>query len=279
VEEKLLAVMAHPDDETFGIGGTLAYYSKQNVDVSLICATKGEAGEVDPIHLQGYSNVGELRESELRCAASILGIKNLHFLDYRDSGMLSSKDNEHPLALINTPLQKLAEDISQIIQKTKPQVVITFDQIGGYFHIDHIKIHEATKMAFNQLINSTDKNNFKPNKLYFYTIPKSTMKILVRILPFLGKNPHEFGKNKDIDLVKISQKDFPIHAKIDYSSVKIERITASRCYVSQGGGNLNTGAAGLLRGWAGPFEYFIREYPEPTSSKMETDLFSNLANS
>ncbi len=277
--KKLLAVMAHPDDETFGIGGTLAYYAKQKVEVSLICATKGEAGEVDPVFLEGFSSVADLRESELKCAADTLGIKNLHFLNYRDSGMLGSKDNEHPRALINAPLEKVAEDISQIIQKVKPQVIITFDEIGGYFHIDHIKIHQTTKMAFYQLIKSTDARLFRPDKLYLYTIPKTTMKFIVKIVPLLGKDPRRFGQNKDIDLVKITEHDFPIHAKIKYSRVKKERLSASQCYASQGGENVNKGAAGLLRGWSGPFEYFIREYPEPNSSIIENDLFTNLTNS
>jgi len=65
----LLAVLAHPDDETFGTGGTLAYYAQKGVDVYLVCATRGEAGEVEAKMLQGYSSIGELREHELRCAA------------------------------------------------------------------------------------------------------------------------------------------------------------------------------------------------------------------
>ncbi len=275
-KRSLLAILAHPDDETFGIGGTLAYYARQNVSVSLICATKGEAGEVDPIFLEKFSSIAELREAELRCAASILGIKNVYFLNYRDSGMLGSEANDHPQALINIPLEKIAADILQIIQKEKPQVVITFDPIGGYFHIDHIQIHKAVKLAFDQLILSTDDFVFKPKNLYLYTIPKSIMKIIVKVLPFLGKDPHRFGKNKDIDLIKITANDFPIHARINYSSVKKERLKASRCYASQGGSKINEGAAGLLRGWSGPYECFIRDFPEPDIAKLETDLFSNV---
>ena len=89
-KKKILAVLAHPDDETFGMGGTLAYYAQQGVEVYLVCATRGEVGEVEPEMMQGFSSKGELREHELRCAAKTLGIREVYFLDYRDSGMAGS---------------------------------------------------------------------------------------------------------------------------------------------------------------------------------------------
>ena len=75
----LLAVLAHPDDETFGTGGTLAHYSKLGVKVYLVCATRGEVGEVSPEMMEGYSSVAELRENELRCAAQTLGLAGCIF--------------------------------------------------------------------------------------------------------------------------------------------------------------------------------------------------------
>src|SRR4030065_2481947 len=94
----LLAVLAHPDDESFGMGGTLALYSQRGVETHLICATRGEAGEVDPQYLEGFSSISERRESELRCAAGMLGLSGVYFLDYRDSGMAGSPDNKKPNA-------------------------------------------------------------------------------------------------------------------------------------------------------------------------------------
>ena len=104
----LLAVLAHPDDESFGMGGTLALYAARGVDVHLICATRGEVGEVSPELLAGFGSVAELRESELRCAAGHLGLKGVHFLEYRDSGMEGSPDNKHPQALAAQPLEAVA---------------------------------------------------------------------------------------------------------------------------------------------------------------------------
>ena len=104
----LLAVLAHPDDETFGMGGTLALYAQQGAAVHLVCATRGEVGDVDPEYMQGYDSIADRREHELRCAAQMLGLAGVHFLDYRDSGMPGSEDNHHPRALAAAPLDEVA---------------------------------------------------------------------------------------------------------------------------------------------------------------------------
>ena len=110
----LLSVLAHPDDESFGMGGTLAYYADQGVDVYLICATRGEVGEVAPEYLKNYHSIGELREAELRCASAHLGLAGIHFMDYRDSGMVGSPENDHPEAFINAPVDEVARKIAFI---------------------------------------------------------------------------------------------------------------------------------------------------------------------
>jgi LmbE family N-acetylglucosaminyl deacetylase len=136
----LTAVLAHPDDESFGMGGTLALYARKGVDIHLICATRGEAGEMDPDCLEGFDSIAERRESELRCAAEQLGITSVHFLNYRDSGMSGSPANQHPQALANAPIADVAQSIAEQIRRLRPQVIITFDPIGGYKHPDHIAI-------------------------------------------------------------------------------------------------------------------------------------------
>ena len=104
-KKTLVFVGAHPDDETFGIGGTLAKYASDGVNVYYICATRGEAGEVStPELMTGYSSVGDLRWTELKCAAQALGLIDVIYLGYRDSGMAGSEDNNHPQALATAPL-------------------------------------------------------------------------------------------------------------------------------------------------------------------------------
>ena len=76
-EPVILAVLAHPDDETFGMGGTLALYAQRGAQVYLVCATRGEVGDVDPQYMQGFETIAERREYELRCAAQKLGLKEV----------------------------------------------------------------------------------------------------------------------------------------------------------------------------------------------------------
>src|SRR5512140_3835772 len=116
----LLAVLAHPDDESFGMGGTLALYASQGADVYLVCATRGEVGTVDEEYLQGYASTAELREAELRCAASHLGLKQVFFLGYRDSGMPGSEDNRHPNAQVAHSVDEVAGKVVRYIRELKP---------------------------------------------------------------------------------------------------------------------------------------------------------------
>src|SRR4030065_48469 len=92
----LLSVLAHPDDESFGMGGTLALYAARGVAVHLVCATRGEVGEVGPEYLRDYASIGELREAELRCASGHLGLAGVSFMDYRDWGLQGTPANHPP---------------------------------------------------------------------------------------------------------------------------------------------------------------------------------------
>ena len=273
----LLAVMAHPDDESFGIGGTLAFYGHQDVDVHLVCATHGEAGEADDSYLQGHSSMYALREAELRCAAGILGLSGVHFLGYRDSGMQGSKDNNHPGALAATPLSQVTHDIVQIIRQLKPDVVVTFDPIGGYRHPDHIVVHQAATRAFfaagdpDQVVEGFDPH--QAQKLYYSTMPRGLLKIGVRILRLIGRDPSRFGKNQDVDLASIAEITFPKHAVINYRSVSKLRDQASACHASQGGKQITGGIIGWIRRLFLPRETFMRAYPPPDESHIERDLF------
>ena len=103
-KKRLLAVFAHPDDESFGPGGTLARYAQSGVEVHLICATRGEVGNIPEALVGKENSVAELREAELRCAAYQLGLEKVHFLDYRDSGMSGSEENNHPTCLAQAPI-------------------------------------------------------------------------------------------------------------------------------------------------------------------------------
>ncbi|OGO40427.1 MAG: hypothetical protein A2Z03_12675, partial [Chloroflexi bacterium RBG_16_56_8] len=94
------------------------------------------------------ANLGNVREDELRCAAEKIGIQNLYFLDYRDSGMMGTPENSDPRNLWNANLFEVTEKIVRLVRRHKPQVILTFDPNGGYGHPDHIKAHQAATIAY-----------------------------------------------------------------------------------------------------------------------------------
>jgi len=276
----LLAVLAHPDDESFGMGGTLALYSRRGVQVHLVCATRGEAGEVSAECLEGFNSVADRRVSELRCAAGILGLTGVYYLDYRDSGMSGSKDNQNSAALINAPLEQVVGKVVTYIRRLRPQVVVTFDPIGGYMHPDHIAIQRATTQAFHL---SGDPNYqdpdglsaYQPQKLYYHVFPKGALRLAVNLMPLFGRDPRKFGRNGDIDFkALVEQGSFPTHAWIDTRSVIAERDAAGACHASQlEGGPPRRGPIGWIWRWIGAKEQFMRAYPEARKGLREVDLF------
>ena len=276
----LLAVMAHPDDESFGMGGTLALYSKLGVEVHLICATKGEVGEVPEEMLEGFKSVADLREHELACAAQELGLKKVHFLGYRDSGMPGSKDNDHPNALVKAPMNEVAQKIALLMRQIQPQVVVTFDPIGGYMHPDHIAVHNACvaayKISSDESVDLNGSHPFMPSKLYFHIFPRGLLKYVVKLMPLIGKDPTKFGKNGDIDLASIMSQNFPTHARINYRKVANQRENASACHASQGGDR----QSGYILTWIirqfSSTESYMRADPSPEGRKLERDLFAGL---
>jgi LmbE family N-acetylglucosaminyl deacetylase len=277
----LLAVLAHPDDETFGMGGTLALYASRGVEVHLICATRGEAGSVDPKFLTGFESIGERREAELCCAANLLGLAGVHFLGYRDSGMPGSPDNHHPNALASQPLEEVASKVAYYLRKLCPQVVVTNDPIGGYKHPDHIAVHRATLRAFSLAGDPAFEDGlppFQPSKLYYNVFPKGFLKIALFALPLHGQNPRRFGRNKDIDLVEIVKEgEFPVHVRINYRRVAGLKEEATACHASQlAGGPPSRGPLRWISRLVGSYDTYMRAIPAAEKGLRERDLFEGI---
>jgi len=277
LKRRLLAVVAHPDDETFGMGGTLAHYSQAGVEVHLICATRGEAGEVDPAKMEGFKSVGELREHELCCAAKELGIHKVYFLNFRDSGMPNTPENLHPDALIQAQIDEVAGSITTHIRTIKPQVMITFDPAGGYMHPDHIFIHIATVRAFFlagvHLTNDGNNLPFRPDKLFLHVFPRTFLKLIVKFFPLFGKDPRKFGKNGDIDLTAILSNNFPVHVNVNYKKEAGMRRKASVCHASQGGDQQSGYIITWLLRLISSNESFMQAYPVIGKTKLSKDFF------
>ncbi len=281
VERRLLTVLAHPDDESFGMGGTIAYYAAQGVKVYLICATNGDLGTVPPDMLNGFDSVAALRRHELQCAANVLKLSEVIFLGYRDSGMAGTADNHHPQALAAQNLEHVAQQIAEIMRQIKPQVVLTFDPIGGYKHPDHIAVHQATVRAFSLAGDESFSCSFppyQPLKLYFNFFPRTKWRWTLKLMPLFGIDPRHYGKNKDINLVElIDQSNFPTHARINYRPVAKAKEQAAACHASQlSGGPPRWGIIGWLMQRNSTVDHFMRAYPPPKPGIIETDLFEGV---
>ena len=168
---KLMAVLAHPDDESFGIGGTLAKYADEGIETYLVVATRGERGRFGDIkESPGMELVGKTREAELLAAANVLGIREVSFLDFVDGDL----DKADPAEAV--------EKIVFHLRRIKPQVVLSFDPTGGYGHPDHIAISQFTTTA---LVCSGDPS-YKPakqqhshtvSKFYYITWPQNKFNV------------------------------------------------------------------------------------------------------
>ncbi|MEL7645333.1 MAG: PIG-L family deacetylase [Anaerolineaceae bacterium] len=262
---KILAVLAHPDDEAFGMGGTLAHYAKKGAEVTLICATLGEAGMVEARFLQDGQTVADLREQELRCSAAALGLKDVILLGYRDSGMQGSPDNDHPQALAAQKLEDVVARLAGHMRALQPDIVLTFDPFGGYGHPDHIRVHEAATQAFHLLRAEQPAESARPfARLYYHVMPRGFLRAAIFTLRLRGKDPRKAGANGDIDLVAIAAKRFPTHARVNYADSADAQARAFTCHASQGGGERAKGLTAVVeRVFMPRVDHFSQAYPAP----------------
>ena len=174
---RLLAIFAHPDDESMGMGGTLAKYAAEGVDTYLVCATRGERGWFGPEEQNpGLRALGSIREKELENAVAQLGMQGLYFLDYIDGDV----DQADPTEAIG----KIVTHIRRIM----PQVVLTFPPDGNYGHPDHIAVGQLTSASIVCAADASyqDAENFAPHrvsKLYYMVDSESFIKL---VAPFIG---------------------------------------------------------------------------------------------
>ncbi len=171
----LLALHAHPDDESSKGAGTMARYAGDGVRVVLLCATRGEEGDIlNPRMDQPgiKERMPELREAELQTACDLLGVERIYQLGYRDSGMPGTDSNKHPDAFANADAEEAVGRIVEIIRRERPEVVLCYDESKGYDHPDHVKVHEWGTRAFFE---AGDESRFpergvawRPRKLYYF---------------------------------------------------------------------------------------------------------------
>lgn len=161
------------------MSGALLQYNMSGIETGLICATRGEVGEIADPALATPENLGQVREGEMRAAAEALDVHNLWFLDYRDSGMAGTPENQEPRAFVQAGAADVVGKLVAIIRQFRPQVMVTFDETGGYGHPDHIAIYRHTTSAFYAAADSVQYPELGPayavSKLYYSSFPRSAM--------------------------------------------------------------------------------------------------------
>jgi mycothiol S-conjugate amidase len=282
---RLLGIFAHPDDESFGPGATLARYAAEGVDVHILILTDGAVGSVDPKAASEIEDLVVVRTRELEQAVDALDA-TLHLFHYRDSGMAGTEANLHPDSLVQADGEEVTRRVVRLMRELRPQVVVTHDPTGGYGHPDHIRANEIVTHAF-QL--AGDPRTYaeqvdaglephKPQKLYYVALSRRFIKWAVRILRLLRRDPTKFGRNQDVDLTGLGTPEELIHTAIDVGDYLEVQQRASAAHRSQGGG------PGFER-YVPDFVYrflfgrdsYIRAYPAPEpGAPIERDLFAGV---
>ena len=261
---KLLAIFAHPDDESLGAGSTLAKYAAEGVEVHLICATKGERGwtgsEKDN---PGLQELGNLREKELHAAAQALGIEHVYFLDYVDGD------------LDQAPHMEAIDKIAGLIREIRPQVVLSFGPDGIYGHPDHIAISQFSQAACIRAVDSAFTNAHLPHavsKFYYMVIEKE---LAVNYAKVFG----DIRMNIDgVDRTVSVWEDWAVTTTIDGSKYWQTALEAVNCHQTQVAiyGDLNTlSEERSIQLW-GKRTYFRVFSFVNGGRKHETDLFEGL---
>jgi LmbE family N-acetylglucosaminyl deacetylase len=218
---RLLAVFAHPDDESMGMGGTLAKYSAEGVETSLVCATRGERGWFGPEEQNpGLSALGQVRTKELESAVRELGMNGLDFLDYIDGEV----DQADPAEAIG----KIASHIRRI----KPQVIVTFPPDGNYGHPDHIAVGQFTHAAILCAADSSYKDGenlpaHRVLKLYYMVDSESFVNL---IIPFVGDIAFPVD---DQVRGEVAWKEWMVTTRIDMADYCNAAWRAIQCHQSQ----------------------------------------------
>ena len=285
-DRRMLLVHAHPDDECIATGATMAKYAADGAHVTLVTCTLGEEGEVlvpELVHLAADKNdaLGEHRIGELADAMKALGVTDHRFLGGpgkgRDSGMMGEPTNDRPECFWQADLDEAVGDLVQIMREVRPQVVITYNEVGGYGHPDHIQAHRVAVAAFDA---AGDPDRYadagepwQPAKLYYTALPMSFLRMGWQALKDMGEEM-PFGVTAPEDL-PFGDPDEIVTTRIDardHLDAKMEAMRAHRTQIEVDGpffalsNNIGQRAFGL--------EHFrLIKGNRPADGEVEEDLF------
>ena len=227
--KRALFVHAHPDDETINNGATMAQMVEDGVAVTLITCTRGEEGEVLVPELSHYAShvedkLGEHRVIELANAMKELGVKDHRFLgEYRDSGMMGAPQNENPKCFWKCDLEEAAKKLALIIDEIKPQVMVTYDEYGGYGHPDHIQTHRVAMRA-------AEISNWKIPKIYWNIMPKS---VVAQGMEAMKAQGSDFFGAENVDDLPFVKDDSFVSAVIHAPNQVEKKMAAMKAHATQ----------------------------------------------
>lgn len=217
----LLGVFAHPDDEQ-GLGGVFTKAVREGAKAYILCATRGQAGQISDPALATPENLGEVREQELRSAVSVFGWEPPILLDHHDG------------KLNQLPGGQLADEVLQVIRELKPRVVVTFESTGGYGHVDHIAIHHATNAAIAVSDDPTYRPDLGPahhvDKYYYIAFPRSAMQ---KFIQSMGEEADFGGDQRTIPLEEMGIPDELISTIVDVRDLRDLRIRGMSAHRTQ----------------------------------------------
>jgi N-acetyl-1-D-myo-inositol-2-amino-2-deoxy-alpha-D-glucopyranoside deacetylase len=288
-DRRLLLVHAHPDDETIGTGATMAKYAADGAHVTLVTCTLGEEGEIlvpELVHLAADKDdaLGTHRINELAEAMQALGVTDHRFLGgpgrWRDSGMMGEPTNERPDCFWRVDLETAVGELVRIIREVRPQVVVTYNEVGGYGHPDHIQAHRVTIAGFEA---AADPGRYpdagpawQPSKLYYTAIPKSLLRMGYDALKEMGEET-PFGVTSPDDL-PFGDPDEIITTRIDARDHLDAKHAAMRAHRTQ---ILVDGPFFALSNRVGQREFGLEHYrlirgDPPAEGTVEEDLFAGI---
>ncbi|HEV2345394.1 MAG TPA: N-acetyl-1-D-myo-inositol-2-amino-2-deoxy-alpha-D-glucopyranoside deacetylase [Actinocrinis sp.] len=294
--QSILFVHAHPDDESIDNGATMAKYAAEGARVTLVTCTLGELGEVIPPELAHLvagreDRLGPHRITELAAALRELGVTDHRFLGgpgrFRDSGMMGTADNDAPRSFWRADVDVAAALLVPVIRQVRPQVLVTYNEFGGYGHPDHIQAHRvamrATELAadpqFTPAIGS-DADAAEPYeiaKIYWNTLPRSVIEAGVEALRATGGTTG-FSTVESVDDLPFVADDSTVTAIVHAEEYVERKAAALRAHATQ---ITVSGSFFALSNHLGrqvmPVEHYQLAHGGPGPDKPETDLFAGLA--
>ena len=277
-ELTILAVHAHPDDESISTGGILAKYSAEGLRTVLAYGTGGEAGDIlnpDFVAPKLGLDIKEIRAMELAAAVKVLAVGAVYFLGYRDSGMAGSPDNDHPHAFAQADIQEATARLVEIIRRVRPHVMVTYNEKGTYLHPDHIMANRVTLRAFQasgdaQFESGEALEPWQPAKLYYTAIPLERIRRMYRIVKERGEEP---GFDPEV----LGTPEDKISTVVDVREYLSRKLEALDCHQSQMNPNsVIRRMSEEMRVEAMGYEHFECVQGCNAAANKETDLFEGL---